>query len=204
VAQPPSPQKSLHTDPRFIEQEVMPSCLQTACRMRLRRPSTADQFPACKAGGRIWCIPAHFELYMHIEQTLHCLAQVETASESSSPRSVASEEQGSSRRASIGQQRPQGREASARAAPPWLTDWRLKLALSSKVHQHRTCPQVPGTIPTLALPCRAVARTSTSFAYMDDTIQSSLTFAQQAGDSSAVTSQPAATNRSCSRSCTSS
>lgn len=175
MAQPPSPKKSLHTDPRFIEQEVMPRCLQTACRMRLCRTLTADQFPACKAGGRIWFIPAHFEIYMHIKQTLHCVAQVETASESSSPRSVASEEQGSSRRASFGQQRPQGREASARAAPPWLTDWRLKLALSSKVHQHRTCPQVPGTVPTLALPCRAVARTSTSFACMGYTFHLSLT-----------------------------
>jgi hypothetical protein len=74
VAQPPSPRKSLHTDPRFIEQEVVPRCLQTACRMRLCRSPAADQFPACKAGGRICYMSAHFELYKHIEQTLHCVA----------------------------------------------------------------------------------------------------------------------------------
>jgi hypothetical protein len=64
--------------------------------------------------------------------------QVETASESSSPRSAASDDQWVGRPAP-GQQLVPGKEAGAKAAPAWLTDWRIKLALSSKVH--RTAPR---------------------------------------------------------------
>lgn len=63
------------------------------------------------------------------------MLQVETASEASSPRSEASDDHWVSSRQTSGHLRTpsQSKEAGAKAAPSWLTEWRLKLALSSKV-----------------------------------------------------------------------
>ncbi len=69
------------------------------------------------------------------------MTQVETASESDSPRSVDSD-QGSDpgfgpsldrRTSGVAAGVPEAAPPGAKAVPAWLSEWRLKLALSSKV-----------------------------------------------------------------------
>lgn len=61
---------------------------------------------------------------------------METCSEASTPRSEAGDYSEPSLRPSPTQHTPTrgAADGGAKAIPSWLTEWRLKLALSSKVH----------------------------------------------------------------------
>ncbi len=156
-----APRGLLHTDPRFVEQEVRQALMRffagmssfslasmiwvtqmtvsiTACLYMSSEQAVASQLSGLakastlrsntSAESRVIaaCTPHGLSLI-----TAGCAWQVETASESSTPRGAWESPAGelAAGRAPFAQQRP----AAELSVPAWLSNWRLKLALSSQV-----------------------------------------------------------------------